>query len=36
MVWNPDVFWRLFEGTGSIVAYLLYRMTVDIPEERYS
>lgn len=35
MVWNPDVFWRLFEGTGSIVAYLLYRMVSEKPEERY-
>ncbi|MGE5554174.1 MAG: YqzL family protein [Betaproteobacteria bacterium] len=30
------MFWKLFEGTGSIVAYLLYRMVSDVPEERYS
>ncbi len=25
MVWTPLVFWRLFESTGSIWAYLAYR-----------
>ncbi|MDI6871982.1 MAG: YqzL family protein [Bacillota bacterium] len=30
------MFWKLFEGTGSIVAYLLYRVMSESPEERYS
>ncbi|GEM_PF-753320 len=25
IVWTPDAFWRLFETTGSIWAYLIYR-----------
>jgi hypothetical protein len=24
-IWTPEFFWRLFESTGSIWAYLLYR-----------
>ncbi len=23
--WTPEFFWRLFEATGSIWAYLIYR-----------
>ena len=23
--WTPEFFWRLFEATGSIGAYLIYR-----------
>ncbi len=25
MTWTPEFFWRVFETTGSIWAYLLYR-----------
>lgn len=25
MAWTPEMFWRLFESTGSIWAYLAYR-----------
>lgn len=25
MLWTPEMFWRLFESTGSIWAYLAYR-----------
>jgi hypothetical protein len=25
ITWTPETFWRLFEATGSIWAYLIYR-----------
>lgn len=25
MMWTPEFFWRVFETTGSIWAYLVYR-----------
>ncbi len=25
IVWTPEFFWRVFETTGSVWAYLLYR-----------
>lgn len=25
MTWTPEFFWRMFEATGSIWAYLVYR-----------
>jgi len=25
ITWTPEVFWRVFETTGSVWAYLLYR-----------
>ncbi len=25
MTWTPEFFWRMFETTGSIWAYLVYR-----------
>jgi hypothetical protein len=25
ITWTPEFFWRLFEATGSIWAYLIYR-----------
>jgi hypothetical protein len=25
ITWTPESFWRLFEATGSIWAYLIYR-----------
>ena len=29
IAWTPESFWRLFEATGSIWAYLIYRDLTD-------
>jgi hypothetical protein len=29
IAWTPECFWRLFEATGSIWAYLIYRDLTD-------
>ena len=29
IAWTPEGFWRLFEATGSIWAYLIYRDLTD-------
>ncbi len=29
ITWTPECFWRLFEATGSIWAYLIYRDLTD-------
>jgi hypothetical protein len=31
---NIEMFWDMFQTTGSLEAYLLYRSTVDIPLEQ--
>lgn len=30
--WPPEMFWRMFEATGSIWAYLAYRRSVTVAE----
>lgn len=27
-LWSPDFFWRIFERTGSVLAYLMYRRSL--------
>lgn len=34
-VWTPEILWQLFESTGSIWAYLIYRRFAAFQKSRF-